>query len=355
MERSSKNQNGGNEFFSNCRMKMWKQELKRLCEKTGISMDDICKYMGVQYSTTPGFYRKLPKHRETYIGIGMACGLSLERINRWIVQYGGKKRLYVKDVLNDLIWIYLIHVNFCGKKHLQENYYHKFEACRDSMEAVYQSMNIESEGEDVPTCELDEEAKRVVFDPEYAELKRFVKKNIRAFHSAYARPKKLLTLYIQGILLVKNEIKTGGRKWTLNSLRGDLDDSMINYLTSGIKYVPKSKKTHISVGLAIGMTAKELDEYLQMMGYAPLDATYPNEGMLLELLENWESAHPLQRCFKEKYLKGNSTGVEMDGLQKLRAVDEMLGLRSDLKEVYEKSRELRGNCGKCQKFPYMSE
>ena len=42
----------------------------------------------------------------------------------------------------------------------------------------------------------------------------------------------------------------------------------------------------------------------------------------------------------------------MDGLQKLRAVDEMLGLRSDLKELYEKSRESRGSC---QKFPYMSE
>ena len=59
-------------FFSNYRIKKWKQELKNLCEKTGVSLDDVCQYMGIQYSALPGFYRKLPKSRETYIGIGMA-------------------------------------------------------------------------------------------------------------------------------------------------------------------------------------------------------------------------------------------------------------------------------------------
>ena len=91
------------EFFSNYRTKKWKQELKEIIENTGITFEDICDYIDIEYSSRPGFYKKLPKNRRTYIGIGMACKLPLETINRWIVKYGGKRKLYVKDVLNDLV------------------------------------------------------------------------------------------------------------------------------------------------------------------------------------------------------------------------------------------------------------
>ena len=74
-------------LFSNYRMKKWKQEINDLCKKTGISLEDVCTYLGVQYSSLPSFYRKLPKHREMYIGIGMAYQLPLETINRWITKY----------------------------------------------------------------------------------------------------------------------------------------------------------------------------------------------------------------------------------------------------------------------------
>lgn len=342
-------------FFSNYRIKKWKQELKNLCEKTGVSLDDVCQYMGIQYSALPGFYRKLPKSRETYIGIGMAYRLPLERINRWIVKYGGKKKLYVKDALYDLIWIYLIHANASNAGESEHNYYQKFEECRASVEEIYNRMNIETDAEDVATAELDEEARRIVFDTEYIALKAFVRDHIKAFHSAYASPKNFIRGYIDSILRVKNENRISGRSWTLNTLRGDLDDSMINYLTSGIKYVPKSKKTHISMGLAVGMTTNELNQYLQMLGYAPLDGTHLEEGILLNLLEKWEEAHPVQRQFKEICLKESTSDKGLKEQEKMQAVNEMLGLRSDLKEAYEKSQALRQTCGKSKKFPYMNE
>ena len=89
------------EMFSTYRIKKWRQELKDIVEKTDVTFEYICEYLGAEYSGRPGFYKKMPKCRETYIGIGMACGMPLSTINRWIVKYGGKRRLYVKDALNN--------------------------------------------------------------------------------------------------------------------------------------------------------------------------------------------------------------------------------------------------------------
>ena len=332
-------------LFSNYRMKKWKQEINDLCKKTGISLEDVCTYLGVQYSSLPSFYRKLPKHREMYIGIGMAYQLPLETINRWITKYGGKKKLYIKNALNDLIWIYLIHANI--KEKSTENYYRRFDECRACVERIYNQMNTVAEAEDVATSELEEEMKKIIFDPEYAALKAFIKKHLSAFHSAYARPKGMIRSYVDLILRIKNENRTGGRRWTLNSLRGDLDDSMINYLTSGNKYVPKHKKTHISMGLAVGMTTVDLNQYLQMLGYAPLDGTCLEEGLLLNLLGKWEKEHPLSQSFKKQELR--QKGRELNAQEKLQAVNEMLGLRRDLKEAWEMSQDKEKN------FPYMNE
>lgn len=212
-------------------------------------------------------------------------------------------------------------------------------------------MEQEALPEDIPTSELDEKAKKIVFDEEYLDLKKFVKENKAAFDSAYAKPKKMLFSYIDEILRVKNENREGGRKWTLNSLRGYLDDSMINYLTSGIKYVPKNKKTHIAIGLAVGMTADALNEYLQMSGYAPLDGTCLQESLLMNLLEKWEETHPLQERFKKAGKGKEKLGKE----EELQAINEMLGLRRDLKDAYEKVQELSSHGEKIKKFPYMNE
>lgn len=341
-------------LFSNYRLKKWKQELKGLSEKTGMSVNDVCSYMGSNYSGLPHFYRKLPKSKETYIGIGMAYRLSLHTINRWLIKYGGKKKLYIKDLLNDMIWIYLIHANENAQDETV-NYYQKFEECRDCVKEIYRKMNTEIEYEEVLTVELDKDAEKIIFDPEYLQLKAFVRENLEAFRSAYAKPKIYLNRYIDQILEVKNKHKIGGRDWTLNSLRGYLDDSMINYLTSGAKYVPKNKKTHIAIGLAVGMTTDELNEYLQMLGYAELDGTYLEEGILINVLENWDEDHLLQRKFKEKYLEGKS-GIYLKPREELQAVNDMLGLRRDLKEAYEQAAALEpGSKEKTKKFPYMND
>lgn len=57
------------EVFSNYRIKKWKQEIKELCEKTGTDIEDVCRYVNVEPSGYPGFYKKLPKQRETYISV----------------------------------------------------------------------------------------------------------------------------------------------------------------------------------------------------------------------------------------------------------------------------------------------
>ena len=308
------------EFFSNYRTKKWKQELKEIIENTGITFEDICDYIDIEYSSRPGFYKKLPKNRRTYIGIGMACKLPLETINRWIVKYGGKRKLYVKDVLNDLVWIYLINANY--QNNGSTNYYKQYNKCQEEIERIFWMLDNEAGENDADTEVVENQVRDIVFDSEYNALKKYVKENISVFASAYAKPKKFLTQYVDQILRVKNENRQG-RKWTLNTMRGYLDDSMINYLTSGVKYVPRSKRTHIAIALALGMTTDDISRYMDLLGYAHLDGTNNDEGILMNLLDKWEEAHHLQRQFKNTYIYG-SEKTHMQITEQQQAVNEML-------------------------------
>ena len=113
------------EMFSNYRVKRWRQELKKQSERTGMSFSRVCEYIGTEVSETPGFYKKLPKSRETYIAIGMAYRQPAEVINKWITRYGSKRALYVKDILEDMIWLYLINANYRDNVS-DKNYYREF-------------------------------------------------------------------------------------------------------------------------------------------------------------------------------------------------------------------------------------
>lgn len=362
------------ELYSGFRGKRWKSELEKLSEKTGMGFPDVCRYIGAEPSEQPGFYKKMPKKRETFIGIGMAYKLPLDIINRWLAQYGAKKKLYIKDISSDLIWIYLITVNN-NDRESDTNYYGLYDSCRKAVGEIYNDVWNDIMSDDVDTVILESGIKKITYDENLAGLRSFVVENIDAFKTAYVKPRTMLYEYMEKILEVKN--MQDDRRWTLSSLRGYLDDSMINYLsgsrttinvmdgsrsgiTSGIKHIPKSKRAHISLCLALGMTAPEIDRYLDMMGYSPLDGTDTDEGILLRMLEQWDSGHPQQAEFKEKYLSlGDNTGSGMEPEAQDEAVEQMLGLRLDLKAMYEQKMEKLQEEGVSErgyeKFPYYNE
>ena len=108
----------------------------------------------------------------------------------------------------------------------------------------------------------------------------------------------------------------GKERWTLNRLRGYLDDNMINYLSGNYMYIntksheegklsfhmkriPKSKKAHIELAVALGMNVRDINTYLTGMGYSPLDPTDPTEGKLINLVVLWEMQHPNQMALIE--------------------------------------------------------
>ena len=356
------------EMFSNYRVKRWRQELKRQSEKTGMSFSRVCEYIGAEASESPGFYKKLPKSRETYIAIGMAYRQPAEVINKWITRYGSKRALYVKDILEDMIWLYLINANYRDNVS-DRNYYREFENAGSRIAMLYNEIWEQDINESMGTADLENDFRYIEYDDEYFALKRFVSENIDSFKTAYAKPRKMLDEYISNILRTKNENVIAGRKWTLNTLRGYLDDSMINYLsgysdsinsydkskgcrTSSFKHVPKNKKAHISLCLAMGMTVDEIDKYLELMGYAPLDGIDRYEGPLINILKKWDDMHPLQRKYKEKYISGNKN-IELDCKDELLAVNEMLQMRSDVKDIYESDRS--NDELKKEKFPYMND
>ena len=102
------------------------------------------------------------------------------------------------------------------------------------------------------------------------------------------------------------------------------------------------------------MTTDDIGKYLDLLGYSHLDGTNDDEGILMNLLDKWEEAHPLQRLFKDKYIYGR-TEQQMPGFEQLQAVNEMLKLRSEIKEMYEEFQNNSPDKDKIKKFPYMNE
>jgi len=349
-----------NKMADNRRLNRWKRELNDLSDKSGITFDDVCRYLDVEYSRDYGFYVKIPMKRSTLIGIGMAYGQPLEVINRWIMYYGNKRRLYSKDISEDMIWIYLINLNLNDPNSFFRdpvngtNYYLRYE---DYQMAAFETYMTVWDGvifDSLDTSDVDKRLEEIGKDGSFDGLKQFVIDNIDSFKNAYAKPRRMLANYLDCILTSNGKEKQDGKSDSLISLRGWLDDSMVNYLsgspesinvtdkatgdrTPDIKHVPKSRKSHIALALALGMARDEIDTYLELMGFLPLGEGRPEEQMLISELERWDEEHPLQRLYKEKYLLGNDS-VEMDIEDELQAVSDMLMLRQELRTRFSRRR-----------------
>lgn len=338
--------------FSDYRLKRWREELDDLSEITGITMDDICRYLGLTYSKGIGFYDKLPKKRSMYIGIGMALKQPLETINTWLTRYGMKKKLYVKDLEEDLPWIHLICANYNDRQTVR-NYYKDFETCRKEAHRQYLKCWEENIQSDSMTMLVESSLQGVPFYENYEALKRFITANIDSFKTAYVKPRTMLNGFVQMLISAGKGSKTVSMESlsSLNSLRGYLDDSMINYLSGTVetinvidrrsgrrtlqfKRIPKGKRAHISLALALGMNRREIDRYLTMMGFAALDAVNMEEGLLLNSMTAWEKQHPLPKKYKQWYFYAEGTRMPAPE-EAVRAVQQMLEMRQDLRIMFE--------------------
>ena len=339
------------------RSKEWRNTLDDLMAGAGVTLQQIAEYIDVPYNgKETGFYSKLPQKRKKFIGIGMALGLPLSEINSWILRYSGKRRLYIKDISEDLIWIYLIGLNNAASANAAKvsegaapNYFRMFEKCQDSAYVVYRQLWDEIIAGSVDTSELEVRFEKLPHDDDFKGLREFIVDNIDSFKTAYSKPRKMLDRYVACIL---NGLSDPENIANLNSLRGYLDDSMINFLsgdsniinvidmrskvrTVGIKNIPTGRKTHISLCLALGMTVDEIDEYLSLMGYDTLSRQKETERQLAEVLPLWEEKHKLQRNYKDQFIK-DAEEISLSPEEQLQAAESMLLLRQDLREEYSK-------------------
>ena len=329
----------------------WRKELRRLTMETGIREEAVCEYLDVSYSHITGWQKRTPVKRETLIGIGMAYHQGLDLINNWIVSYGDKRKLYAKDVLGDLVWIYLINANTADTES-GTNYYKLYDQCRDAIRETYISIWNEHIEHSKDTADVEDGLNKVVYDPRFNGLRAFVVENIDSFKTAYSKPRRMLSSYVRAILDTHTAANDGQRT-PINFLRGYLDDAMINYVTGNeesihvmdmkskgvtvkTKPIPKLRKTHIALCLALGMTVNELNTYLDLMGYSMLNPETEEDAHLIECLNRWEAKHPNVAKFKTAEIKGGTCDkiAEKDSLQ---AVSDMLMLRSDLDYEYQKN------------------
>lgn len=328
------------------RSKSWKQILDGCMESENICLSQIAEYIGSPYNGNETvFYAKLPRKRSKFIGIGMALGQPLEVINDWILTFSDKRRLYVKDISEDLIWIYLIGLN-ADKFGNGINYYRMYEQCQENAFILYTQLWDEITLGSLDTSNLEIKLQKIEYDDAFVGLKDFIIDNMDSFKTAYSKPRRLLNGYVKCIL----EARAPDSRRSLNSLRGFLDDSMINYLVGdadsinvvrksdntriiGFKQIPTNRKTHINLCLALGMTEEEINKYLRLMGYASLRTADPNEKKLIEMLALWEKNNPLPRRLKDETF-GQAGDVLLSEEERRSASDGMLNLRRDLEEEY---------------------
>ena len=362
------------------RTREWRKVLDGLLAKSGRDLAWLSDYLGAAYNeSSVSYYEKLPKRRETYIGIGMAFRQPLEEINRWIVTFANKKRLYIKDVTEDLCWVYLIRTNLADDDP-DANYYRRYEDCQAVCQAVYQQVWDEFTLGSLSTADMELEMESIDADNGFAGLKQFIVDHLDSFNTAYARPRSYLDRFLTAIIGTAGHCPDLGSITSLNKLRGYLDDSMVNFLagskdtintidratgqrTVRIKHVPKTKRFHISLGLALGMTRPELDEYLDLFGFPPLGSTGDaSENALIGALETWEDKHPLPRLFKDRVVFGgcveapdyaaamgpgsDSDTPDFPFRDHCAAVEEMLLLRQELADLFKEQG---------RSFPYLKQ
>ena len=334
------------------KLRSWKNTLDQLCDETGISLKEVCEYIGSAYNEDGiSFYIKLPRSRKVFIGIGMAFRQPLEVINRWITGFAGKRRLYVKDISEDLVWIYLINANLANGS-LTNNYFRRYEEFQSVAFAVFSERWDEIVVNYENTADVEISLGQADYDKEYDGIKEFVAEHMDAFKTAYSKPRSYLDMYVNKIVEICRKNPDNKTIRSLNSMRGYLDDSMINFLsgnskiinvvdrrtgkmTINIKHVPKGRKKYINLCISLGMTAKDIDCFLNMMGYPPLDSIDRDEGMLLRALTDWEQEHPLQRAFKNRFCGIDET-IILDDQEEYQAVDDMLQLKSDIIDFFRK-------------------
>ena len=331
-------------------LRSWRNTLDYLVIKTGISLADVSSYIDAAGGAgMPVFYTKLPRKRSTYIGIGMAFRQPAEVINQWITGYAGKRRLYVKDISEDLVWLYLINANI-NDNDGNVNYFLRYEEYQSVAYAVFRERWDEISLGFEDTADVEISLGQADLGPEYDGIKAFVADHMDAFSSAYVKPRAFLDKWLRQILKTCREDPEQTAISSLNSMRGWLDDSMINFLSGdastvnvidrktgkrsiNIKRMPKSRRKYISMCMALGMTADDIDQFLEMMGYAPIDVSDKDEGKLLAALTEWENTHPLQRAYKDLYFR-NDSSIILSSAEEYRAVRDMMQIRSDLNEIY---------------------
>ena len=331
-------------------LRSWRSTLDRLVRETGISLSDVAVYIGASCpGGTPGFYVKMPRKRSVFIGIGMAFMQPAEVIDQWITDYAHKRKLYAKDISEDLVWLYLINANLNDEAG-NINYYQRYEEYQSVAYAVFRERWDEISLGFEDTADIEISLGQAEYGPEYDGIKQFVAEHMNAFSSAYAKPRSMLDRWLRQIISTCRENPEQTAINSLNSMRGWLDDSMINFLSGdcstvnvidrktgrksiNIKRMPRSRRKYISMCMALGMTTDDIDQLLEMMGFAPIDVNDRDEGRLLTALTEWESTHPLQRAYKNLHFNGD-TSIRLSEKEELRAVMDMLQLRSDLEDVY---------------------
>lgn len=328
----------------------WQELLDRLENETGITKKDVCESMGIAYNgSETSYYVKLPRKKKTFIGIGMAYRQPLDVINEWIMNFGNKRRIYVRDISEDLVWAYLINANLSDDS--GRNYFEAYEDYQAVAQSVFRERwdeivlgHQETRGVEILLGQND-------YSGEYDGIKNFVAENMDSFKSAYEKPRKFLESYVNSVLIA-GEGETATKKFkSVNAMRGYLDDSMINYISGSpetinvidkkskrrsvkIKHVPKGRNYHIGLCVSLGMTAKELNEYLELMGYTKLEEFRDEDKRLLEYLDGWEKTHKAQRRYKDICFWKNCEGDPSAELTDA-ALEEIVYLKNEISEMYQ--------------------
>ncbi len=254
----------------------WSRKINDILKEKGFTKSGFAGLCGVSRVSVDKWCKgTVPKNRETFLKIGMAAGLSREKMDQLLQRYGRYPGLYSKS-LEDCVCIYVIDHGY-GEEAIE-----KYQYILDRIKASIIRDEKAGTVTDLTTEKFDAKLSEVRDED---ELEQFITANIAMFSNAYNKlyqdVKKFIAANYMDPSYAESVYEMAEIQGWSSSLRQCVSAIRQN------KWYPTRNKI-ISLGLHLSMTREQIDEMLALAHMEPLCAKNIFESVIMFVLDDYD-------------------------------------------------------------------
>lgn len=249
--------------------KLWQKKINEILSQSPLTKKDFAAKCHVSRAQLNNWTKgEIPRHRETFIAVGLSAGYAQPEVNQLLTRYGRYPALYSKT-LGDCVAIYVI--NNVPAEIRTEKYYEILEKINALV------LNKDDESSDVSTETVNEKLYEV---RSVDSLEKFIIENSNIFSQAYSKFFAAVNMFIAANYTENIERLSLGQGWS----------SSLKHAVYEIKrgtWCPDRNKI-ISLGIHLSMTHEEVDELLGLAHMEPLYSKNLFEAIIMFALDSAE-------------------------------------------------------------------